>query len=89
MTPSPAGMVIISRGKRRKIIPMSDDQRSATDSEKCPDSTGDKPEDEDAVFRKKQEEAIRQADEAAKRFKERLDRMNKETNDLLKKIDEL
>jgi hypothetical protein len=47
-----------------------------------------KPEDEDAR-RKLQEEVMREADEAAKRFQERLDKMKKDTDDLLKKIDEL
>jgi hypothetical protein len=51
--------------------------------------TDDKPLEDEEARRKRQEEAIREADEAAKRFQERLDKMNRETDDLRGKIDEL
>jgi hypothetical protein len=46
-------------------------------------------EDKEAILRKQLEEAEREADEAAKRFKERINRMNKQTEDLRRKLDEL
>jgi DNA anti-recombination protein RmuC len=47
------------------------------------------PEDPETKHREQLEDAMKQADEAAKRFQERIKRMNRETEETLRTLDDL